>query len=219
MAGTSDVNETAKAVIDALDRTSLAWLLVFDNAEQAGDLTDWLPQSGMGHVIATSRQTGWDALGSNLNVDVFAPFEAIALLRRRVSVVTESDAAAIVEQLGYLPLAVEQAAAYIAETGTTPTDYLTLLRAQGEALLDQGYARGYEHTVATVWHISQASLRLASPGAERILQYCAFLGPEAIPVDLFTSHPGLLPGPLTDLASDPLRFNAAVGGLPATSGG
>jgi hypothetical protein len=50
-----------------------------------------------------------------------------------------------------------------------------------------------------------------------LLQLCSFLGPEPIPPDLFTRHANRLPPPLSDLASDALRFNAAVGALVVRS--
>ncbi|MBV1856613.1 tetratricopeptide repeat protein [Catellatospora sp. NEAU-YM18] len=213
----SDETETARAVVAALTHTDVAWLLVYDNANQPGDLLEWLPRAGAGHVIITSRQSGFEALGSRLDVDVLTPAEAVALLRTRLPDIGDDIASQVVEELGRLPLAVEQAAAFLAETGTPPHEYLDLLRFQGEQLLDQGYARGYEHTVATVWHLSQTSLHLVSPAAEQLLQLCAFLGPEPVPLDLFARHADLLPAPLKELAGDRLRFNAAVGALYARS--
>jgi tetratricopeptide (TPR) repeat protein len=215
---TDDMPETARAVLAGLGRTNLAWLLVFDNADQPGDLIEWLPQSGTGHVIVTSRQAGWDALGSGQDVDVFSRTEAVTLLRRRLPAVDDATAGEIVELLGYLPLAVEQVAAYLAEgTGIPAKEYAQMLRTQGEELLDQGDISGHEHTIAAVWRISQASLHIASPAAEQLLRLCAFLGPEPIPLDLFTSRPDQLPSLLADVAADRLRFNATAGALVARS--
>ena len=212
-----EVNATARAVVTALGKTGLRWLVVFDNAEQAADLTEWLPRAGSGHVIVTSRQTGWSHLGATVDVDVLAPEAATQLLCDRVSGVDESTARSIVDLLGYLPLAVEQAAGYLESTGMAAGDYLRLLTTRGEALLAEGHVPGYEHTLATVWDLSQASLHTASPAGAQLLRLCAFLGPEPIPLALFTNHPDLLREPLRDIAADELSFNNAVGALLARS--
>ncbi|MEV4510668.1 FxSxx-COOH system tetratricopeptide repeat protein [Dactylosporangium sp. NPDC049525] len=230
----TDVPTTAVQVKRALSSTGLRWLLVLDNAgdpigpggEPTG-LVDWVPRSGTGHIIITSRRSGWEALGSQVDVDVLTVAEAVSLLHRHVPAVDETIAAQIVEWLDRLPLAVEQAAAYLATTGTPPGDYLVLLRTRGEELLDKGHVLGYEHTVATVWDVSRSSLD--DPGrprwwpmkrpapAEQLLRLCAFLGPEPIPLDLFTTHPELLPAPLSDAARDEIRFGDIVGALAQRS--
>lgn len=87
-------------------------------------------------MIVTSRQTGFDAPGARLDIDVLTHTEGITLLNTRLPTIQDL-AEQIVEELGRLPLAVEQAAAYLAETGTPAADYLNLLRTQGEALPDQ----------------------------------------------------------------------------------
>ena len=213
-----DVPATARAVVAALGRTSRAWLLVFDNAEQPDDLAGWLPRHGTGHVIVTSRHRGWSDFGSTVDVDVMRRDESVALLRRSVRSIDEQVAAGIAEQLGDLPLAVEQAAGYLATEGMAPADYLRLLRTRSEELLHRGHApAGHEHTIATVFTISQESLAAASPAGEHLLRLCAFLGPEPIPLDLFTTHPDLLPPPLSDAARDELTFHDTVGALVARS--
>jgi hypothetical protein len=88
-----------------------------------------------------------------------------------------------------------------------------LLRTRGEELLAEGHAAGYEHTLATVWELSQQILSEASPAAMQLLRLCAFLGPEPIPLALFTENPGLLPAELADAARDELRFERTLAAL------
>ena len=209
----NEISATARAVVTALGETDLRCLVVFDNAEQASDLTEWLPRAGSGHVIITSRHTGWSHLGSTVDVDVLAPAAATRLLCERAPATDEPTARHIVDLLGYLPLAIEQAAGYLEATGVTAGDYLRLLKTRAEALLAEGHVPGYAHTLATVWDLSQASLRTASPAGEHLLRLCAFLGPEPIPLNLFTDHADLLPAPLRDAATDELSLNRAVGAL------
>jgi hypothetical protein len=63
------------------DRTR--WLLGFDNAELPADIADYRP-GGAGHVLITSRNPGWGALGGRLEIDVLTRAETIALLRARI---------------------------------------------------------------------------------------------------------------------------------------
>jgi tetratricopeptide (TPR) repeat protein len=208
-----DIPGTADAVLDALTRTALAWLIIFDNAEDPKALEQFLPRAGLGHVIVTSRQSDWNRLGATLDVDVLSRDEAVTLLRERVPGIDEGIASQIVTQLGDLPLAVEQAGSYLARTGKPAGEYLTALRDRAEELLDRGYAGGYEHTLATVWHVSAENLKASSPAAAQLLQLCAFLAPEPIPLDLFTAHSDLLPAALAEPARDELRFDDTVGEL------
>jgi NB-ARC domain len=96
-----DVATTAEAVIAALAATSLRWLLVFDNATDAAELTGWLPRFGTARVIITSRATGWSHLGATVEVDVLTAGEAVELLRERALGVAELTAGRIVQLLGF----------------------------------------------------------------------------------------------------------------------
>jgi len=65
------------------------WLLVFDNADTVEDIRAWLPvgplpQDFNGHVIVTTRRSGFAALGEVLELDVIDLPAAVALLRTRV---------------------------------------------------------------------------------------------------------------------------------------
>ena len=60
--------------------TRARWLLLYDNAEQSGDLAQFLP-GGSGHVVITSRHPGWQEMAALLPVDVFDPGESTGLLR------------------------------------------------------------------------------------------------------------------------------------------
>ncbi len=66
-----------------------------------------------------------------LDLDLFARTEAVALLRLRVPHLSDEEANALAEQLGDLPLALEQAAAFPDQTGLPPAEYLHLLSVRG----------------------------------------------------------------------------------------
>ena len=82
------------------------WLLVFDNAQDAGDLAGWLP--GGGHVLITSRQHRWAQVAAPVEVDVLARAESVALLAGRVTGLAAYDAGRLAAELGDLPLALAQ---------------------------------------------------------------------------------------------------------------
>ena len=113
------------------------WLLVFDNAENPADVTPWLPGGG-GHVLITSRERGWAEIAAPVEVDVLARAESVAILQARVTGLSEADADRLAAELGDLPLAIAQAAGFMAETGMPAAEYLGLLRTRAGQLLAQG---------------------------------------------------------------------------------
>ena len=92
------------------------WLLVFDNAENPEDLAGWLP-GGSGHVLITSRAPGWAEVAVPVEIDVLARAESVTILQKRVPALSAAEAGAVAEALGDLPLAVVQAASFMADTG------------------------------------------------------------------------------------------------------
>jgi tetratricopeptide (TPR) repeat protein len=188
------------------------WLLVFDNAETAEDLAPFQPD-GPGHVLITTRRDGFESVGHVLELDVMHRSESVALLADAVPRIAPEQADALAELLGDLPLALGQAAGYLHRTRMPPERYLRLWRTRSEDLLARGHAPGSALTVATAWSLAADRLAADDPAALALLRLCAFLGPEPIPVDLFTAHPGLLPPPLAAAAADELAFADALGAL------
>ena len=116
------------------------WLLVFDNAENPADIGRWLPGGG-GHVLITSRERAWAEIAAPVEVDVLARAESVAILRDRVAGLGAADADRLAAELGDLPLAVAQAAGFMAETGMPAAQYLELLADPGRAAAGPGRAR------------------------------------------------------------------------------
>jgi tetratricopeptide (TPR) repeat protein len=188
------------------------WLLIYDNAEGPRDLEPYRPPAGSGRVLITSRTPTWSRLADTVRLDVLDRDEAVAFLRRRIGSIDTATLAALAEALGDLPLALEQAAAYLDETQTTPADYLTLYQQHGAALLTLGEPLTTEQTVATTWQIALERIRTTS-AAHDLLSLCAFLAPDAIPRALLGKHAGVLPNLLHQAVRQPLAYNQAVGAL------
>jgi tetratricopeptide (TPR) repeat protein len=189
------------------------WLLVFDNAERPGDLDGLLPGSGRGQMLVTSRNPAWGRLATPLPVDVLAPAEAEAFLLRRTGDTDRVAAAGLAEELGGLPLALEQAAAYCEQTSLGLAGYLDRYRRAYARLLDKGGPEDYPATVATTWRLNVDEAESGSAAAVQLLRVASFMAPEAIPPELLGADPEGLPVELAQAAVDELVLDEAVGAL------
>jgi hypothetical protein len=201
--------EVVRAAVLAELRERGRWLLLFDNAKTPADVRPWLPGGG-GHVLITSREHGWRDIALPVEVYVLARRESVTILHEQVEGLSEADADHVADQLGDLPLAVEQAAAFMAATGMPADQYLRLLQTQATRLLDQAVPGSYPQSLAAVTRLTVDQLAADDPAAAELAGLCAFLGPEPIPVDLFTDTPGALPGNLTARAADPLAWRQTL---------
>jgi tetratricopeptide (TPR) repeat protein len=117
----------------------------------------------------------------------------------------------LADQLGDLPLAIEQVAAYLEATDTPVESYLPMFRTQAQRLLADGHAVGYEHTIATVWSLSLRRIEARSPASVQLLTLTAFCAADAIPLQLFETWSVQLDPPLREIAADSTAVNRAVG--------
>ncbi|MGW8690443.1 FxSxx-COOH system tetratricopeptide repeat protein [[Kitasatospora] papulosa] len=187
--GGDDMAAASQEAVDLLRRgvPSERWLLVFDNADDPERLRRYFPQGGSGHILVTSRNQTWSAHGDALPVDVFLREESVEHLQRRAPGLSDEDADQVAMAVGDLPLAVEQAAAWIAETATPIDTYLEQLARQAPQVLALNQPAGYPEPVAATWNISIERLKERSPAAVRLLQLCAFFAPEPISANLLYS--------------------------------
>lgn len=188
------------------------WLLIYDNATTPRDLVPYRPPAGDGHMIVTSRNPAWAAIATPLQVHVLPRYEAVAFLRARTG---HDDPAGgqLAAALGDLPLALEQAAAYVEQTRTSLHDYLELLQERAGELLALGEPADYPHTVATTWTLALGRLRAELPAAEDLLAVCGFLAPEDIPRSLLVKHATVLPKRLRQAVTDRLTYDQVLGAL------
>jgi hypothetical protein len=119
----------------------------------------------------------------------------------------------LAQELGYLPLALEQAAAYIDQNQASAADYLRLFQTRRRELwANTEPPDDYHATIATTWDIGFAEAR-QTPGAADLLHLCCFLAPAEIPLDLLVDHAETLPDELAAILADPLARNAALTAL------
>lgn len=213
VAGVQEPDVVFRQVVAEL-RSRERWLLIFDAARHPGDVAAWLPAAGNGHVLITTRAAGWNEIAVPVEVAVLARPESVALLQTRGGGLGSADAGPLAEALGDLPLAVVQAAAYLARTGITAAVYQELLATRAAQILDEEKPELYPHSLAAATQLSMDRLIRHDPAAAELARICAFLAPEPIPLDLFTSTTAELPELLAGSTGDPLawgRLAAAIG--------
>ncbi|MFP3988653.1 FxSxx-COOH system tetratricopeptide repeat protein [Streptomyces sp. E11-3] len=201
------------AVLDALRRGHPYedWLLVFDNAEDPETVRKYFPNNGPGSLVVTSRNSQWATNFRSLEVDVFTREESVALLRRRSDSLPDEAVNALAAKLGDLPLAVEQAAVWLAETGMPVQQYLEVYERNFTELMQSEPPSDYNRSVAAAWNVSLDRLRETRPDALQLLQVCAFFAPEPIEWDLFSAVRSVsVPSELQSTLAEPVKLGRAV---------
>ncbi len=213
-----DAGDPVAAVHGALAAWPRAWLLVFDNATGLAAVQGLLPSAGNGRVLVTSKSVLWPP-GQVLDVPVLDVDTAAAFLVNRTGAAMEGEAAReLAGELGGLPLALEQAAAYMQVTGRSISGYLELFRQRSLELLSCAEVAGYGKQVTTTWALALDQISQAAPRAATLLRLLACCAPEAVPLGLLLNprpenaepfHPEV--GPLLEpLLADLLAVDDAV---------
>jgi len=159
------------------------WLLIFDNAADPDSLSPLLPMVHGGHVLITSRRRAeWSSLADLLELGSLTRDQSVELLLDRTGSQDREAAERIAESLGDLPLALEQAAAYINQRAIPPSVYLERL---ASAVQQPGRSAVSDYPGAVARTLELAVERLAAfPAAGELLRICAYLGSDRIPREL-----------------------------------
>lgn len=212
-------NIAVNAVKRWLKRNS-GWLLILDNADDTKLVEDFLPFDTRGHILLTSRAQVFDNLGiaNPIELERMSPEEAkqFFLLRTgRTDLDTvEIDAIEqLISELDYLPLALEQAGAYISKLKSSFQDYLSSYRKRGLELLEKSQAMSgkYPKSVATTWLLNFEQVEQTSKAAADLLFASTFLNHDKIPFEIIIQGADEL-GPmissaLTNVETDPIIFD------------
>jgi Tfp pilus assembly protein PilF len=189
------------------------WLLVLDNA-QGDQALEWvLPANQGGRVLLTSRNQLWrDA--TVVWVRPWSPAESLTFLRTSLSSIPTAsfdveDAQALASELGHLPIALEQAVAFVRAAARPIADYLSLLRTRPHELFDLSDLPDDVRTVAKTWAAAMEQLQ-ATPGATELLAICAFFAPDNIPRGLIPAGAQELAEPLATVAANQVALDTAV---------
>jgi|GEM_PF-1093784 len=218
----ADAQETSvvtTAVIRWLTNYS-DWLAIYDNAEDPNLVSEYLPKTYSGHIVLTSRSPSFGKIADTMNLSALEHDQATALLLSRAGIDSPDErqletVADICNILGYLPLAIDQAGAFLEQTGASLSEYKLILDTKGIVLLENArYSSGtYDQTVATTWLASMEHVREANPGAEDILKLASYLAPDDIPIDLIRSGEEFFTGVLAKTVGDELDLMNAIAAL------
>src|SRR6266571_1609967 len=200
------------------------WLLVLDNADDLEMVAEFLPMENQGHIILTTRAQYTGKVARSLELEKMDLEEGILLLLRCANMLRpdaplaqasredRANAEAIVREMDGLPLALDQAGAYIEATGCGLSGYFKLYKRHRAELLKRKdrLSSEYPYTVATTWALSFQQVEQANPAAAELLRLCAFLAPDAIAEEIITEGASHLGPVLSPVAADPLALNDTV---------
>jgi len=210
-------DDTAKAVLRWL-RDTENWLLILDNLDDISVAAGYLPEAnGAGHTLITTRNRNSDGIPANgLEVREMDPTSAVQFLLDRVRIEpareeVRSEAHEIVKELGFLPLAIDQAAAYI-RASQNIFEYRKIYQDQRKDILRWRPPGNYDytHTVATAWRISLDRLNSTFPDAVDLIRYFAFMNPDEIQVEFLRAGAEVLPPNLRELILNRVKWTETV---------
>lgn len=176
----ANVEKAAKAALRRLAEQRATWLLVYDNVPEPKDIVELLPSAGA-RVLITSRFSDWSELAAEVALDVLPLDEAVALLERRTDRSDPAGANTLAVALGFLPLALDHAAAYCKRTQMKFGDYAKKASSLINAALR---GTGYPRSVAATFDLAITQAVTQCPAAEALMGYLAQCAPERIPMTL-----------------------------------
>jgi DNA-binding SARP family transcriptional activator/tetratricopeptide (TPR) repeat protein len=189
------------------------WTLVYDDCPNPEAFVALRPPAGTGTVLVTSRHRGWGRVGRVVAVDVLDNASSVHVLTSSSGDDNPVAAAELAEQMGGLPLALVQAAAFVEETGMTLAQYAGLFRRRRLALLSRAAPDDHAAGVAATWDMSLDQIALRSAAAADLLELCAALGPARVPLELLAQAAPALDGPLADVVGDELLLEDTIAEL------
>jgi class 3 adenylate cyclase/tetratricopeptide (TPR) repeat protein len=208
-AESKDQEQVVRAVLEWLHAQE-RWLLILDNVEDRREVRRFVPERGKGDVLITSRETVFQELGIpralvvvDLDRDEAVRFFLTRTGREGADPAEASAAADLAIELGNLPLALEQAAAYIAETSAPFADYLSAFRKRRVTLLERASGLVSHDTVAVTWAANFGAVENISRASADALRISSFLAPDAIPFDVFSKGAQALGAHIAQSLADP----------------
>jgi len=157
------------------------WLLVYDNVKDKRDVYDLLPKHG-GHLLITSRSGNSWLRGEQVEITAMSLKEAQALVEK-ICGQQGAEVDALLDKLGYLPLAIVHAANYMLVRCVNANDYLELYEKQRVDLLEKEELppEDKHQPLLMTWQLIQQVLMKEKPKALRLIEYCALLHHNYIP--------------------------------------
>ncbi len=172
------------------------WLLILDDVKDDKLLSDFIPAIENGHVLITTQLRKINDI-PNSEIEKMMDSEGVLLLLRRARLIppnsgdeenlidSNPDALKIIQIMNGLPLALNQAAAFIEETCCGLSGYLMRYKNQSAELLKWRITANDadDLSLSARWLLSLRSIAEV-PFALDVLYFCAFLKAEDIPEEL-----------------------------------
>ncbi|GHJ43144.1 tetratricopeptide repeat protein [Catellatospora sp. TT07R-123] len=171
-------------------------LVVFDNVDDPQALREWLPTRGGVKVVITSNRREFLRMDgvAVVEVGVFTEAQGRAFLRETTGLADGPDAVALGRELGWLPLGLAQAGAYVARNGESYAGYLGLLAGErlDETLRQESGASHPGVLKATMLSMAGVGAADASGDAQRLLGVLSVLSADGVSRRLLVrGEPGL----------------------------
>ena len=222
-AGEADQHCSIEAVKRWLNEQA-GWLLILDNVEDLELLYEVLPSAGTGHLLLTTRAQATGTLAQNFELEQMEPEEGALFLLRRAKRIApgglledapealRTQALAISAVMDGLPLALDQAGAYLEETACDLLSYLDHYQARRACLLARRGERAADHpdSVTTTFSLAIEQVEQANPAAADLLRLCTFLHPDVIPEALITDGADELGPILQSTGHDAFALDEAI---------
>ncbi|MDQ2887902.1 MAG: TIR domain-containing protein, partial [Chloroflexota bacterium] len=197
---TAGDQEKTLAAVKAWLQTHDHWLLILDNADDVALLPPFLPPLAGGHILLTTRAYDMQRLATRLQVETLSDEQGALLLLRRSALLppdgtlaqaSEDErrlATSLTAELGGLPLALDQAGAYLEATGMSLDEYQRLYQTHRRLLSQERRSLVEDHpeAVATTWSLAFERVEEKNAAAADLLRLCAYLAPDAIPETILT---------------------------------
>ena len=223
-------SDIAEAVVNWLNGLQ-NWLLVIDNLDEINVIDGYLPNSTLNkHILYTTRNPNAEHIpAEGLQVKEYDVKDAMTLLITRLGYpfaemveTTEgrAECAEIVKELGYLPLAIEQASAYIREEPKDLFRFIPSYRKNRKRLHSRSSSANriyYKESVATMWLLSFQKLKENNDDAVILLQLLAFLNPDGILRDFLEAGSDGLSDAMQAVIGDNDKFDKALSDLECLS--
>lgn len=174
------------------------WLLILDNADEIDLVREFIPSVGNSCILITTVVSSTGAVAERVPIEDMLTDEGALLLLRRMNRISRTGhlqdaseeerkyARLISAELGGLPLALDQAAAFVEETYYSLRDYLQLYRREGAKLRANTTASvGECAPISVTFSIAFKKTAQANERAAALIQLSSFLAPSAIPERIF----------------------------------
>ncbi|MBD2509794.1 tetratricopeptide repeat protein [Nostoc muscorum FACHB-395] len=194
------------------------WLLILDNADEIPMLREFLPGGHQGYVLLTTRAQA-TGIYQRIEIKKMQPEDGALLLLRRAKLIEEqagldgvskserSLAETISRSMDGLPLALDQAGAFIEETPSSLAEYWQFYQEEGARLLAERGELAIDHeSVSITFSLAFEKVLERNPTAADLIRVCAFLAADGIPEEIFTLGAAELGENLSRVVDKPLDF-------------